>query len=371
MKKAMILLLVLIGSLCLNACGHEHVYSAATCEKPAQCSCGETSGEALGHDYDGATCVTPQTCCVCGDVQGEALGHDYLDATCVAPKTCRLCNDKIGEALEHDFTEATYESPKVCKSCGITDGAPLEGLSSFCDLLLSTGEYNGDTYELVANQIDGYPDSTFEFGVIKNNEWIVPMGSACPFIDDKGWWKGAEYSNTPGEFRYLSNGCFYYEKKEGISSFEVIYKPATGISFDIVNFVAGAPIVNENGEVLTGLRIVGHSYKLYAFSYLNMNSGATKEIPLELHVNNNQEIGVLSDGVFYAYGGSNFTGTDYWGFFNVEGEQIIDLLEYSDVELHGYVFKDGKYMITCTNNSGVKYNITFDTSGEIISTEKA
>lgn len=255
---------------------------------------------------------------------------------------------------------------------------PEVKLSGECDMILCTGNDGSDCYELVANQIDGYPDSTFEFGVIKNNTWLVPMSPNCPFINEKGWWKGAEYGNNPGEFKYINAGCFYYSHDDGIGLFEMIYKPETGKYFEVSGLVSFtiyktefgevdySKLCNDKSEFLTRIND-GH----YTFSYINLNTGDTKAIPLKLHVNNNQDIGLLSDGLFYAYGGSNFTGTDYWGFFDLNGNQIIDLTQYDTTDLKDYQFRNGKYTITCKNNSGVEFNITFDASGKIISQEKA
>ena len=36
---------------------HTHTWSEATCTKPAKCECGETKGEALGHDYKDGVCT--------------------------------------------------------------------------------------------------------------------------------------------------------------------------------------------------------------------------------------------------------------------------------------------------------------------------
>ncbi len=250
-------------------------------------------------------------------------------------------------------------------------------LSESCDMLLCTG-YDGDNYyELVANQIDGYPDSTFEFGVIKNNTWLVPMSSNCPFINEKGWWKGAEYGNNPGEFKYMNAGCFYYSHDDGIGLFEMIYKPETGKYFEVSGLVSFAIYKTDFGEVDYSKLCTDSSEFLtrvndghWAFSYINLNTGETKAIPLRLYVNNNQDIGLLSDGLFYAYGGSNFTGTDYCGFFDLNGNQIIDLTQYDTTDLKDRQFHNGKYTVTCANSSGVEFDITFDTSGKIIEQTK-
>ena len=44
-----------------NTSTHIHMYSEATCTNPKTCSCGDTEGEALGHDYIEGTCSR------CGD----------------------------------------------------------------------------------------------------------------------------------------------------------------------------------------------------------------------------------------------------------------------------------------------------------------
>ena len=62
---------------------HIHKYKGATCVDPKICTdCGETSGHALGHDWDEATCVYPKTCSVCKKTEGNAIGHDYENGVC-------------------------------------------------------------------------------------------------------------------------------------------------------------------------------------------------------------------------------------------------------------------------------------------------
>lgn len=52
---------------------HTHTFSAATCTEPKTCSCGETQGDANGHEWRDATYTTPQTCSVCGATEGSSL----------------------------------------------------------------------------------------------------------------------------------------------------------------------------------------------------------------------------------------------------------------------------------------------------------
>lgn len=61
---------------------HTHSFSGATCTAPEKCSCGATSGSALGHSYSSADCTNPQKCSRCGTTSGSALGHSYRNGNC-------------------------------------------------------------------------------------------------------------------------------------------------------------------------------------------------------------------------------------------------------------------------------------------------
>jgi len=118
-----VVLLILLFCTCTFG---NHQFLNATCETPETCArCGQTRGEALGHDYAAATCETPETCTRCGLTRGEALGHDYAEATCLAPETCARCGQTHGEPLGHSMTDATFQTPQTCVRCGYTEGEPI------------------------------------------------------------------------------------------------------------------------------------------------------------------------------------------------------------------------------------------------------
>ncbi len=62
--------------------GHIHTYLDATCTEPQMCYCGETKGEALGHNWIEATCISPKTCKVCSVTEGTTVDHEYVDGVC-------------------------------------------------------------------------------------------------------------------------------------------------------------------------------------------------------------------------------------------------------------------------------------------------
>lgn len=109
-----------------TGCGHEHVWSEATCTEPKTCTeCGETEGTPLEHSWTEATCTSPKTCSRCGETEGTTLEHDWEDATCTAPKTCKVCGETEGDAIPHEWVEATFDAPKTCSICGLTEGGIL------------------------------------------------------------------------------------------------------------------------------------------------------------------------------------------------------------------------------------------------------
>ena len=86
-----------LGDIC-PYCGakkHEHSWREATCTEPKTCSeCGETEGEALGHQWDEGTVVQEATfestgvksfkCLSCGETRNEILPQKEAEITSVS-----------------------------------------------------------------------------------------------------------------------------------------------------------------------------------------------------------------------------------------------------------------------------------------------
>ena len=149
---------------------HVHAWSDATCTEPQKCECGETQGEALGHDLVdvealAATCTTAgysahKDCSRCTYTEGKedvaALGHTWTDATCAAPKTCSVCSATEGEALGHTpGAAATCTAAQTCTVCGAELAAKLghldENLDTYCDREGCTGRPVPPTESKVSN----------------------------------------------------------------------------------------------------------------------------------------------------------------------------------------------------------------------------
>ena len=285
----------------------------------------------------------------------------------------------------YSITDYTYEALKDVaitqetnpQKSTLTSKSPVSEteesrLSDSCDMLLCTGYDEDNYYELVANQIDSYPDSTFEFGVIKNNKWLIEMSSNCHFIDENGWWKGLDkdhQSNTVSEedFQYIGGALFLYKESS-------IYNPESGAYFE--NLCNRKYTEIENYNEFLGFEVYKHNAgQNILFKYYNPKTGQSREVGG--YFNNVQYPDVLKDiscGLFYASGKTwnwdNFQYTRYSGFFDLNGQMVLDLSEYTITDYHGYKYENNTYTITCKNNSGVEFDITFDTNGAIIGQTK-
>lgn len=105
---------------------HLHLYSQATCTKPATCSCGLTYGSVIDHRWKDATCTKPKTCSTCGATEGSALNHSWGAATCTKAASCS-CGAINGSALGHLYETA---SGIVCVRCKEISSNALEKLNN-------------------------------------------------------------------------------------------------------------------------------------------------------------------------------------------------------------------------------------------------
>lgn len=149
---------------------HDFTYSPATCTEPAKCSCGATSGNALGHQWISATCQAPKTCNRCKITEGKADPTAHVDTdnngrcdlcnalicihdwspknpSCTHDQTCTKCG-ATKAAAGHTFEAATCTAPKKCTVCGEKEGNALghspnsSNVCTRCNMQLVTHDYN-------------------------------------------------------------------------------------------------------------------------------------------------------------------------------------------------------------------------------------
>ncbi len=292
MKRKLTIFLLLVSvvllALVLAGCAdiHIHKYNDATCNQPKTCSCGETSGESLGHDYADADCTTPrickrcgaragqslghaytgtpsctepQTCSRCGQSGGTVLGHDYSDATCYEPKRCGRCGVIAGTALGHsysnasctspqicircgetqgaplghDFWEADCESPKRCKRCDKTEGAPL-GHHYADDVCIRCGQVDPDTLPV---KLESLPLVNSQSYTVDTNVFTDTYGDTyygSSIYSSASWYNGGSISvyNTRKEFTKFRGSFVGGQGMEGIATIDVFVDNVDKYHFD-------------------------------------------------------------------------------------------------------------------------------------------
>lgn len=224
---------------------HTHSYSAATCTQAMICSCGATSGSALGHSFSNATCTEAQRCSHCGTTEGSALGHKWIDATCTMPKTCSVCKVTEGNAVGHSWNDASCSTPKTCAKCNATEGSAAEHIldgtvCKWCKNVIAVDPSNFNasvSYSCISKHYDGevfsYP-SNFDCYVFtlldfdgEAHSEAVHDAAQCPYRKD-------------GHRHVHHNGNYY----DNISQSFGLYGETT---YKIVNseIVVTAPVLNK------------------------------------------------------------------------------------------------------------------------------
>ncbi len=293
-------------------------------------------------------------------------------------------------------TEITTTTKPVTQTTTEATTEPAR-LSEDCDKILATGYDNdGNYYELVGTEKQEYNGTIIKLGVIKNNEWLVPLTTDMPFIDENNglikyyYHKDGELSlkdiPSSGEYikandkkalygiYYIGHGCFwsnaiiYNANNQKFSTYSPIVCTAggafygsylfNGIDTEIFIPSEGKYLVNRGKEIL--------------------DVSTMETIPTG-YQGNCSECGVCpySEGVFACV--CEYSNTDHSGFYNISGEKLIDLSGYnlnqinfdSEFGFGGYltqalVFEKGEATFHILNDAGYEFEITMDKTGEVI-----
>ena len=166
---------------------HVHTWTDADCDTPKTCSiCGETDGEALGHDYSAV--VTAPTCekdgyttytCACGDSyvddEVEANGHNYVDGACT------VCGGADPDYCEHEYM---YDCDKACMHCYNVTREDAEHNIVHVDAKAPTCNENGNV-EYWYCSICGYAWTDAEQTQVANRyNVILPAAHSYTYVCD-------------------------------------------------------------------------------------------------------------------------------------------------------------------------------------------
>lgn len=249
---------------------------------------------------------------------------------------------------------------------------------------------SGDGYYLVEKEIDEYDGYSIQFGVVdENGEWVQELTDTGAFAegvkrriyDVLNEFGAGDKFKEPSWYWYLGEGVF-------------LASPATSVFDETTQTQVGPPedlsaLPTGNGYVLLwnfkdNVQKEIHAPKISTFNdgyalYCSEDSSAEAlravdkqgnviKLPcLYLQNKPKHDFPVYSEGLFFA------NTLDYEpGFFDIQGNLIIDLSEYEmeDVSYTTYFnapyFKDGKAEILIENEGGSVFKGTIDKNGKLV-----
>lgn len=258
-------------------------------------------------------------------------------------------------------------------------------LSESCQKIVSTGvDEKGSVWEIVAEVKESAKGSQLLVGVIKDNEWFLEMGTACPFVHQGVYWE-----EDGGNFDEIA--CSYVGKQT-FACYGIFWNVNSGewVQYGYANEWDWGNSIEDrdkDGE----LEFLHRG--IIRYSNGKEDSVHTSAIILNIETFEQKKVflsgirGIDSfimrsanDGSFYVY--YNESGDVYgWPsarynvtFYSKNGEELFDLDEYNtDTSRIGHVspFDDNNLCtITVCLNSGSRFEVVIDTKGNIISETK-
>lgn len=308
--------------------------------------------------------------CLCSCGQKET-GEESTASTDSQEQANSTVSDSPSQTNSQD-SSATQKDP----------AQPDVKLSDNCHKVLASGyDAQNNFYELVANETETYAGTTIEMGVIKNNQWSIPLTTKAPFISENGSLndpinnKKSIYTNTT--FYYIGAGCFYF------GSEDIIWNTTTNQYYDyeytgyygpesenefcpvIINQYTQEAVVNNEGLFLLTPPWDYPNYKL-----LDANTMTITDIDLAQPTDNSFYPFItypLSEGLFAILKGGAYHDETI-GFYDISGQKVIDLSQYYFLSQQYFnaVFIDGKCTLEIKNDQGTMYQITIDKTGAVI-----
>ncbi len=310
---------------------------------------------------------------------------------------CDNCAEEMSEIKESVFDETRYEAETAEEDWVMEEAVFVQSslIPENAKLLAYGYDENDNLYELVGEQINMYAGTVNKFGVIKNDEWLIPMTEDTPFHDKDGQYIDggipliggrsvndlslkADYSSGfSTELRYIGNGCFYmYAYRH--NSYSVIWNVETNESFnvsqgsdwDYYNYVLEIDLPEERYVINNdGRFLLRHEEKCFL---LDTDTMDLQELPF---LKDREDtlggvvIGPYSEGKIALIKQRGVADPSN-GFYDISGNKVIDLSNYLITD-YAVAFIDGQATFTTQDYDGTYYLTTIDSNGnEISKTEK-
>ena len=252
---------------------------------------------------------------------------------------------------------------------------------------------SGDGYHLVKKEVDAYDGYKFMLGVVDDSgEWVQELTDTGTFVEEVRFRAegSSETLRDSSCYMYLGEGVFLaspgvsvYTKDEeyrvGPWENSVSYSPTGRAEVAIWECLLWNVTDNSQAKVYASkMSVFQDGYLLFCeeddfgggeLNALNTKGEVTKLSCLYSPNNPMHNFPVYSEGLFYAY--SENSGS---GFFDIEGNMVIDLSEYdmaripysSEMGVNAPYFENGQATILISNNADSVFKAVIDKTGKLV-----
>lgn len=230
---------------------------------------------------------------------------------------------------------------------------PEVNTSDYYDYLLCSG----DGYSVVAKLQETVTSSKECIGVLDENyNWVIPLSNNTPFhlngkLYDSNYAVGSfedRCKAEAGDIHYAGNGVFIWDVRYGlhqITSWNILKNTSdTTQSADTWSFKL------QNGYII--MTYEGKDDECVLIMDENGNF-----IKTDILCKSTAYVGQYSEGLFYSYK----------GFYDIDGNLVINLSKYKGLIKNNPCFNNGECRLVAENENGTEFVATIGLDGNFIS----
>lgn len=289
---------------------------------------------------------------------------------------CNNTENKDTESILSEVDNNTTTVEVTTEEETTVEPTTIYDISNEYQLVLASGiDLDGNSYMMVGSESEDYNGVKVEIGVVKNDEWLIPLTSDFPFLKDNGEFiNGGGLSDAIDDILFIGNECFRYESHiKGLR--EVYYNVNSKKYFENKGAYSSNIVWEEYTYVGAKYKketVVPHEDKIFIRTakydgFITYHILDTKSMKLsdEYRVDNYDKydnVYPVSEDLF-----AMVTTGNKLKFYNLDGSVAIDFSKYNITnEYQHYLFEDGKCSFRIRNNNKTEYEIAIDKSGNVL-----
>lgn len=221
--------------------------------------------------------------------------------------------------------------------------------ADFYDYMLCSG----DGYSLVAKQVESVKDVVEYIGVLDEDfNWIVPLSDST-YINPEGYINehlNSNYYSYKERCKEMSNDIQYAGEGAFVIKNIMMFNVLTSEWLNISGYDTSQPVIFSDGYYVV-------SSDSRWDEYIIIVSPTTGKRETDIYCESPKYVGRYSEGKFFSYD----------GFYDIDGNKVIDLSEYAGLIINQPYFLNNECELIAKNSNGTKYKAVIDSDGNFIS----